>query len=106
VAARLPSILRERRGEPIFRGIENYYLDLISASLQFRAKEQPVCSVHSGGVGGGWGSTVTRIFRRPGPGFHVNILSAAGISYMVNDHWKLEVGAPLPALSNGGTNRS
>ncbi|PYI74922.1 MAG: hypothetical protein DMF01_09040 [Verrucomicrobia bacterium] len=37
-----------------------------------------------------------------GQDFTFNILSAAGISYNVNDHWKIDVGALYQHLSNGG----
>jgi hypothetical protein len=37
-----------------------------------------------------------------GQDFTFNILSAAGISYIVNDHWKLDVGALYQHLSNRG----
>src|SRR6266581_4784816 len=37
-----------------------------------------------------------------GQDFTFNILSAAGISYSVNDHWKINVGALYEHLSNGG----
>jgi hypothetical protein len=55
-------------------------------------------------VGSVWdGSTVTRKFPgRQGQDFTFNILSAAGISYLVDDHWKISVGALYQHLSNGG----
>src|SRR5437762_3222668 len=37
-----------------------------------------------------------------GQDFTFNILSAAGISYLVDDHWKISVGALYQHLSNGG----
>ncbi len=56
----------------------------------------------SGGVGGGWIDSHANIPGAEGQDFTFNILSAAGISYMVNDHWKLDVGALYQHLSNGG----
>jgi hypothetical protein len=48
------------------------------------------------------GSTVMRKFPADRQDFTFNILSAAGISYSVNDHWKINVGALYQHLSNGG----
>ena len=56
----------------------------------------------SGGVGGGWIDSHANIRGAQGQDFTFNILSAAGISYMVNEHWKLDVGALYQHLSNGG----
>src|SRR5947207_1564168 len=60
----------------------------------------------SGGVGGGWIDSHANIPGAQGQDFTFNILSAAGISYMVNDHWKVDVGALYQHLSNGGQTRS
>jgi len=80
VAARLPSILRERDGEPIFRGIENYYFGF---NLGFRYNFVPRGSRFvpyiSGGVGGGWIDSHANIPGGQGQDFTFNILSAAGI---------------------------
>jgi len=90
-------------GEPIFRGIENYYFGF---NLGFRYNFVPRGSRFipyiSGGVGGGWIDSHANIPGAQGQDFTFNILSAAGISYMVNDHWKLDVGALYQHLSNGG----
>jgi opacity protein-like surface antigen len=90
-------------GEPIFRGIENYYLGF---NLGFRYNFVPRGSRFipyiSGGVGGGWIDSHANIPGAQGQDFTFNILSAAGISYMVNDHWKVDVGALYQHLSNGG----
>src|SRR5216117_4542400 len=80
--------------EPIFRGIENYYLGF---NLGFRYNFVPRGSRFvpyiSGGVGGGWIDSHANIPGAQGQDFTFNILSAAGISYILNDHWKLDVGA-------------
>jgi len=90
-------------GEPIFRGIENYYFGF---NLGFRYNFVPRGSRFtpyiSGGVGGGWIDSHANIPGGQGQDFTFNILSAAGISYRVNDHWKLDVGALYQHLSNAG----
>ena len=90
-------------GEPIFRGIENYYFGF---NLGFRYNIVPRGSRFgpyiSGGVGGGWIDSHANIPGGQGQDFTFNILSAAGISYRVNDQWKLDVGALYQHLSNAG----
>jgi opacity protein-like surface antigen len=56
----------------------------------------------SGGVGAGWIDSHPEVFGAQGQDFTFNILSAVGISYNVNDHWKIDVGALYQHLSNGG----
>jgi lipid A 3-O-deacylase len=89
--------------EPIFRGIENYYFGF---NLGFRYNFVPRGSrfvpYFSGGVGAGWIDSDAEIPGGQGQDFTFNILSAAGISYSVNDHWKINVGALYEHLSNGG----
>src|SRR5437660_8577269 len=89
--------------EPIFRGIENNYFGF---NLGFRYNFVPRGSRFvpyiSGGVGGGWIDSHANIAGAQGQDFTFNILSAAGISYIVNDHWKLDVGSLYQHLSNGG----
>ena len=104
MAARLSSILRERDGQSrSFAESRTTISDLISAfatiSCQGAARFVPYIS---GGVGGGWIDSHANIPGAQGQDFTFNILSAAGISYMVNDHWKLDVGALYQHLSNGG----
>ena len=50
----------------------------------------------------GWIDSHPDIPGGQGQDFTFNILSAAGISYIVDDHWKLDVGALYQHLSNGG----
>src|SRR5437667_10330920 len=52
-------------------------------------------------VGTGWIDSHPEIPGGQGHDFTLNILSAAGISYSVNDHWKINVGALYQHLSNG-----
>ena len=90
-------------GEPIFRGIENYYLGFnLGFRYNFVRRGSRFIPYISGGVGGGWIDSHANIPGGQGQDFTFNILSAAGISCIVNDHWKLDVGALYQHLSNGG----
>jgi opacity protein-like surface antigen len=90
-------------GETIFRGIENYYLGFnLGFRYNFMSRGSRFSPYVSGGVGGGWIDSHANIPGGQGQDFTFNILSAAGISYLVNDHWKLDVGALYQHLSNGG----
>ncbi|MEP6820824.1 MAG: acyloxyacyl hydrolase [Chthoniobacterales bacterium] len=89
--------------EPIFRGPENFYYGI---SLGFRynflqpgSRLQPYVS---GGVGLGWIDSHADVFGAQGQDFTFNILSAVGVSYKLNDHVKVSVGALYQHLSNGG----
>ncbi len=89
--------------EPIFRGPENFYYGI---SLGFRYNFVPPGSrlqpYISGGVGLGWIDSHADVFGAQGQDFTFNILSAIGVSYKVNDHVKISVGALYEHLSNGG----
>ena len=89
--------------EPIFRGPENFYYGI---SLGFRynfvqpgSRFQPYIS---GGVGLGWIDSHASVFGAQGQDFTFNILSAAGVSYKVNDRVKVSVGVLYEHLSNAG----
>ena len=89
--------------EPIFRGPENHYFGL---SLGFRHvfvrpgwRLQPYVS---GGAGLGWIDSTDPSFQGQGQDFTFNILAAAGVDYLVNDHLKINVGVLYQHLSNGG----
>jgi len=89
--------------EPIFRGPENFYYG-ISAGLRYNFVQpgRRWTPYVSGGVGLGWIDSHANIFGAQGQDFTFNILSAAGISYQLNDKWKVTVGALYEHLSNGG----
>jgi len=89
--------------EPIFRGIENHYFGFnLGMRYNFVRPGSRFVPYFSGGVGAGWIDSHPDIPGGPGQDFTFNILSAAGISYSVNDHWKINVGALYQHLSNGG----
>ncbi|MEO5856822.1 MAG: acyloxyacyl hydrolase [Chthoniobacterales bacterium] len=89
--------------EPILRGPENFYYG-ISVGLRYNfvqpgSRWQPYIS---GGVGLGWIDSHSDIYGAQGQDFTFNILSAVGVSYKVNDHVKISVGALYEHLSNAG----
>jgi opacity protein-like surface antigen len=89
--------------EPIFRGIENHYFGFnLGMRYNFVRPGSRFVPYFSGGVGAGWIDSHADIPGGQGQDFTFNILSAAGISYSVNDHWKINVGALYEHLSNGG----
>lgn len=90
--------------EEFFRGLENHYFG-ISTGLRYNFVRPGNRLVYyfSGGVGLG----AVDATRLPTPGalgqdFTFNILSAAGVSYKVSDHWKLTGGILYQHLSNAG----
>ncbi len=89
--------------EPIFRGPETRYFG-ISTGFRYNFVQPGwrLIPYLSGGVGLGWIDSHSNVFGAQGQDFTFNILSAAGVSYQVNDHWKIEVGALYQHLSNGG----
>ncbi len=89
--------------EPIFRGPENFYYG-ISAGFRYNflprgSRLQPYIS---GGVGLGWIDSHASIVGAQGQDFTFNILTAAGLSYRVNDQVKINVGGLYQHLSNAG----
>jgi hypothetical protein len=89
--------------EPIFRGIENHYFGL-NFGMRYNFV-RPGCRFVpyiSGGLGLGWIDSHPEVPGGQGQDFTFNILSAAGISYLVDDRWKISVGALYEHLSNGG----
>jgi hypothetical protein len=89
--------------EPIFRGIENHYFGFnLGMRYNFVQPGSRLVPYISGGVGAGAIDSHPEVPGGQGQDFTFNILSAAGISYNVNDHWKIDVGALYEHLSNGG----
>ena len=56
----------------------------------------------SGGVGLGWIDSHASHFGAQGQDFTFNILTAVGVSYKIDDHWKATAGILYQHLSNGG----
>jgi lipid A 3-O-deacylase len=89
--------------EPILRGIENHYFGMnFGMRYNFVQPGSRFVPYFSGGLGLGWIDSHAEIPGGQGQDFTFNILSAAGISYNINNHWKINVGALYQHLSNGG----
>ena len=89
--------------EPIFRGIENHYFGFnLGMRYNFVRPGSRLVPYFSGGVGAGWIDSHPEVPGGQGQDFTFNILSAVGVSYIVNDNWKINVGALYQHLSNGG----
>jgi hypothetical protein len=89
--------------EPIFRGPENYYYGF-SAGLRYNFVRPGARFIPyvSGGVGAGFIDSHANVFAAQGQDFTFNILTAAGVAYKINDHWRANLGALYQHLSNGG----
>jgi opacity protein-like surface antigen len=87
--------------EPIFRGIENHYFGFnFGMRYNFVRPASRLVPYISGGLGLGWIDSHPNIPGAQGQDFTFNILTAAGISYRMNDHWKLNAGILYQHLSN------
>ncbi len=88
--------------EPIFRGIENHYFGLnFGMRYNFVRPGSRFVPYFSGGLGLGWIDSRPEIRGAQGQDFTFNILTAAGISYKMTEHWKLNAGILYQHLSNG-----
>jgi opacity protein-like surface antigen len=89
--------------EPIFRGPENRYFG-ISAGFRhvFVRPGWRLQPYASGGVGAGFIDSTDQFRQGQGQDFTFNILTQAGFDYLVNDHWKINIGALYQHLSNAG----
>ena len=89
--------------EPITRGPENLYYG-ISVGLRYNFAKPGARFVPyvSGGIGLGWLDSHASVFGAQGQDFTFNILTAVGVSYRVNDHWKFTAGILYQHLSNAG----
>jgi hypothetical protein len=89
--------------EGFVRGIENRYLG-ISLGLRhvFVRPGSRLQFYTSAGVGLGFIDSQDPVFQGQGQDFTFNILSAGGLEYRVNDHWKVEAGILYQHLSNAG----
>jgi opacity protein-like surface antigen len=89
--------------EPIFRGPENHYFGISTGFRHVFVRPgwrlQPYAS---GGVGAGFIDSTDEFRQGQGQDFTFNILTAVGVDYLVNQHWKLNVGVLYQHLSNAG----
>jgi len=89
--------------EPIVRGPENFYYG-ISVGLRYNFVKPNARFIPyvSGGVGLGWIDSHASHFGAQGQDFTFNILTAVGVAYKIDDHWKATAGILYQHLSNGG----
>src|SRR6266480_5608028 len=89
--------------EPIFRGVENHYFGLnFGSRYNFVRLGTRFVPYISAGLGLGWIDSHPGIPGAQGQDFTFNILTAAGVSYRVNESWKIDIGVLYQHLSNGG----
>jgi opacity protein-like surface antigen len=89
--------------EPIVRGIENYYYGFnLGVRYNFVRPYWRLVPYVSGGLGLGWIDSRANVFGGQGQDFTFNILTAIGVSYEINNRWKLNVGVLYQHLSNAG----
>jgi hypothetical protein len=89
--------------EPIFQGIENHYFGLnFGMRYNFVRPGSRLVPYFSGGLGLGWIDSHAEIPGGQGQDFTFNVLSAAGVSYELNDHWNVSAGILYQHLSNAG----
>jgi opacity protein-like surface antigen len=89
--------------EPIFRGVENHYFGVnFGARYNFVQPHTRFVPYFFGGLGLGWIDSHPNVPGAQGQDFTFNILSAAGVGYLLNDHWKISAGVLYQHLSNGG----
>jgi lipid A 3-O-deacylase len=87
--------------EPIFRGPENYYYGIsVGLRYNFVRPGARLIPYVSGGVGAGFIDSHANVSGAQGEDFTFNILTAAGVYYKMNDHWKLNIGVLYQHLSN------
>jgi opacity protein-like surface antigen len=87
--------------EPIFRGPENRYFGINTGfRYNFARPGSRFTPYISGGVGMGFIDSHANIPGAQGQDFTFNILTAVGVSYQINDHWKANVGILYQHLSN------
>ncbi len=89
--------------EPIFRGPENIYAGLSTGfRYNFVQPGWKVVPYISGGAGLGYIDSRPQVRGAQGQDFTFNILTAAGVSYQVNDRLKITAGILYQHLSNAG----
>lgn len=89
--------------EPIIRGVENHYFGVnFGGRYNFVRPNSRFVPYVSGGLGLGWIDSHPDMRGSQGQDFTFNILTAIGVRYEIDRHWKLDVGALYQHLSNGG----
>ncbi len=85
------------------RGIENRYFGInFGMRYNFVQPNSRWMPFISGGLGLGWIDSNAAVGGTQGQDFTFNILSAAGVSYRVNDQWSVDAALLWEHFSNGG----
>ncbi len=85
------------------RGVENHYFGInFGMRYNFVQPGSRWSPYVSGGLGLGWIDSNAAVGGTQGQDFTFNILGAAGISYRLNDQWKVDAGILWEHFSNGG----
>lgn len=89
--------------EPIFRGPENRYFG-VSAGFRhvFVRPGWRVEPYASGGIGIGVIDSTDEFRGGQGQDLTFNVLTAAGLTYRLDEHWKISIGILYQHLSNAG----
>jgi len=89
--------------EPIIRGVENHYFGVnFGGRYNFVRPNWRIVPYLSGGLGLGWIDSHPDMVGSQGQDFTFNILTGAGFSYQIDEHWKVDAGILYQHLSNGG----
>jgi opacity protein-like surface antigen len=85
------------------RGVENHYFGMnFGLRYNFVQPNSRWTPYFSGGVGLGWIDSNAAVGESQGQDFTFNILGAVGLSYRVNDRWKVDGGILYEHFSNAG----
>jgi hypothetical protein len=89
--------------EPIFRGVENHYFGVnFGGRYNFVRPYWRLVPYFSGGLGLGWIDSNPDMRGSQGQDFTFNILTGIGVSYEIDERWKVDAGVLYQHLSNGG----
>lgn len=89
--------------QPIVRGVENFYWGMnFGLRYNFVPPNSRWSPYISGGVGLGWIDSNAAVGGSQGQDFTYNILAAVGLSYRLNERWKIDAGALYEHFSNAG----
>lgn len=89
--------------EPITRGVENHYFGVnFGARYNFVRRGSRIVPYFFGGLGLGWIDSNPDMRGSQGQDFTFNILTAFGLAYELDDHWKIDAQVLYQHLSNGG----
>ena len=89
--------------QPFIRGVENHYFGMnFGLRYNFVRPHSHWSPYFSGGVGLGWIDSNAAVGGTQGQDFTFNILGAAGLSYRVDEHWKVDAGVLYEHFSNAG----